>query len=370
MRRVSMSRLVLGLAVAGLVACGGDGGGTPGEMARGAQTTSGTVTLVGAGATFPFPLYARWFNAYGQEHPVRINYQSLGSGAGIRQFTEGTVDFGASDAPMSDEEIARIPEGVLNLPTVLGAVVLTYNLPELQQPLQLDGSTIAEIFLGNITRWNDARIQQLNPGVTLPDRAILPVHRSDGSGTTYVFTDYLSSVSPVWRERVGTGTAVRWPTGLGGKGNEGVTGQVRQTEGSIGYVEQVYARQNNLPMASVRNRSGRFVAPSLEATTAAAAGIEQRVEQQGDFRVSIVDPAGADAYPIASWTYLLLRRHMPDCTKARALAGVIEWVLTRGDDHARELYYAPLPESVQQDVLGQLSALTCGPAREPVVGAS
>jgi phosphate transport system substrate-binding protein len=210
-------------------ACGEAGAGaSPGEMARGGTPAAGgRVTLVGAGATFPFPLYACWFDAYSQQNPVRVNYQSLGSGAGIRQFSERTVDFGAFDAPMGDEEIGRIPEGVLNLPTVLGSVVLTYHLPQVTQPLRLDGPVIADIFLGTIQRWNDPRIAQLNPGVALPNRPILAVHRSDGSGTTYVFTDFLASISPVWRERVGRGTAVRWPTGLGGKGNEGVTGQVR-----------------------------------------------------------------------------------------------------------------------------------------------
>jgi phosphate transport system substrate-binding protein len=336
-------------------------------MAAGGAATAGTVTLVGAGATFPFPLYSRWFNAYSQQNPVRVNYQSLGSGAGIRQFTEGTVDFGASDAPMGDEEMSRVAAGALNIPTVLGSVVITYNLPQVAQPLQLDGPTIGDIFLGTIARWNDPRIAALNPGVQLPDRPILPVHRSDGSGTTYVFTDYLSAVSPVWQQRVGVGTAVRWPTGLGGKGNEGVTGQVRQTDGAIGYVEQVYARQNNLPMASVRNQSGNFVAPSTGATTAAARDIEDRVEQRGDFRVSIVDAAGADAYPISAWTYVLVRQHMDDCNKAQALVNVLTWAIRDGDAHARELHYAPLPDEVKDDVLARLGTVTCGADRRLAV---
>ncbi|MDQ3557474.1 MAG: phosphate ABC transporter substrate-binding protein PstS, partial [Gemmatimonadota bacterium] len=218
---------LLGLLVLGVGACGGDGGGaTPGEMARQAQGDGGErIALTGAGATFPFPIYSRWFNEYAREHPVQINYQSMGSGAGIRQVIEGTVDFGASDAPMTEEELGRAP-GTLNLPTVLGAVAVTYNLPGLNQPLRLSGDLLADIFRGQVPRWNDPRIAQLNPGVNLPDRAILVVHRSDGSGTTYVFTDYLTTVSAPWRQQIGTGTAVRWPGGIGAKGNEGVTGQV------------------------------------------------------------------------------------------------------------------------------------------------
>jgi phosphate transport system substrate-binding protein len=355
-----------GTALFGLAACGGDTEGrTPGEMA-GAAASGAATSLVGAGATFPFPLYSRWFNSYAQANPVRVNYQSLGSGAGIRQFIEGTVDFGASDAPMSDEELARVPSGALNLPTVLGSVVITYNVPGLTGPLQLDGATISGVFLGEIQRWNDPRLAQLNPGVALPDRPILPVHRSDGSGTTYVFTDYLSVVDPAFQQRVGRGTAVRWPVGLGGKGNEGVTGQVRQTEGAMGYVEQVYARQNQLPMASVRNRSGAFVSPSVEATTAAALGIEIRVQEQGDFRVSIVDAPAAEAYPISSWTYLLVRQHMEDCGKARSLARVVEWAIRNGDEMATALHYAPLPDGVKDDVLARLATLTCGPDRRLV----
>jgi phosphate transport system substrate-binding protein len=363
-----MNRIRAALAVAvlcGLAACGGDTEGrTPGDTS-GAAGPGAATTLVGAGATFPFPLYSRWFNSYAQQNPVRVNYQSLGSGAGIRQFIEGTVDFGASDAPMSDEELGRVPGGALNLPTVLGSVVLTYNVPGLTEPLRLDAETISGIFLGEIQRWNDPRLASLNPGVSLPDRALLPVHRSDGSGTTFVFTDYLSAVSPEFRRFVGRGTAVRWPTGLGGKGNEGVTGQVRQTEGAIGYVEQVYARQNQLPMAAVRNRSGAFVEPSVEATTAAAAGIQDRVEQQGDFRVSIVDAPAPDAYPISSWTYLLVRQHMESCAKAASIVNVVEWAIREGDEQARALHYAPLPADVKGDVLARLGAVTCGPERLP-----
>jgi phosphate transport system substrate-binding protein len=256
---------LLGLGGAGCWSTGSDAASDdPTEAAQ-----AGQITLTGAGATFPYPIYARWFSVYHQQTGVRINYQSIGSGGGIRQMIEGTVEFGATDAPLTEEDLARIP-GTLSIPTVLGAVVLTYNLPGLEGTVRLDGETIAGIFLGEIRRWRDPRIQVLNPGVEFPDRDIIPVHRSDGSGTTYVFTDYLGAISPAWRSRVGTGNAVRWPTGLGARGNEGVTGQVRQSPGGIGYVEQVFARQNNLPMADIRNARGEFVSPSIEATTAAA----------------------------------------------------------------------------------------------------
>jgi phosphate transport system substrate-binding protein len=358
------------LLLAGVVAtaCGGDG--SSGESAGSADSAAGNVvTLTGAGATFPYPIYARWFSVYSRSNPVRVNYQSIGSGGGIRQMIEGTVDFGATDAPLTDEDLDRIP-GTLSLPTVLGAVVVTYNLPELGQPVRLDGETISAIFLGEITRWQDPRIARLNPGVAMPDREIIPVHRSDGSGTTYVFTDYLTEISASWGLRVGRGNAVRWVTGLGARGNEGVTGQVRQVPGAIGYVEQVFARQQGLPMASILNRHGDFVAPSIEATSRAAEGVLERVVETGDFRQSIVDPETEGAYPISSWTYLLLEPHMADCRKAGALLDVIRWAITEGDAHARELHYAPLPDGVRPLVLERLDTVTCGrervPAREVV----
>jgi phosphate transport system substrate-binding protein len=348
-----------------LAACGG--GDAPDARQGGA--TGGTVTLVGAGATFPFPVYGRWFHEYQREHPVRVNYQSIGSGGGIRQFIEGTVDFGATDAPIGDEDAGRAPNGTLSLPTVIGAVVLTYNVPGLEGELRLDGPTIAGIFLGEIRQWNDPRIAALNPGVQLPARAVLPVHRSDGSGTTYVFVDYLSAVSSTFRDRVGVGTSVRWPTGIGAKGNEGVTGQVRQTPGAIGYVEQVYARQNDLPMASVGNRSGEFVHPSLEATRTAARVIREQVDPADpDFRISIVDSPAAGAYPISSMTYVLLPQHLEDCRKASALVEVWEWALREGDAMALELNYAPLPDELQELVVGQLGRVTCGADRAPAAG--
>jgi phosphate transport system substrate-binding protein len=329
-----------------------------------AAPRSGQLTLTGAGATFPFPIYSRWFSVYNREYGVRINYQSIGSGGGIRQMIEGTVEFGATDAPLTEEDLERIP-GTLSIPTVLGAVVLTYNLPGLETPLRLDGETIAAIFLGEIRRWRDPRILALNPGTDFPDRDIIPVHRSDGSGTTYVFTDYLGTVSPAWRNRVGTGNAVRWPTGLGARGNEGVTGQVRQAPGGIGYVEQVFARQNNLPMAEVLNPRGEFVSPSIAATTAAAAGLSARVVDD-DFRLSIVNADAEGAYPISSWTYLLIAPHMRDCGRASALLEVIRWALLEGEQDVLDLNYAPLSGEMRVLALNALKRVTCGADNLPV----
>jgi phosphate transport system substrate-binding protein len=350
--------LVAGFAATGCWSSDDQGG------EGGAQ--GGSVTLTGAGATFPYPIYSRWFSIYSSNHPVRVNYQSVGSGGGIRQMIEGTVDFGATDAPLTEEDLAQIP-GTLSIPTVIGAVVLTYNLPEVTQPLRLDGETIGAIFLGEIQSWSDPRLAALNPGTQLPDRAILPVHRSDGSGTTYVFTDYLSEASPQWTARVGRGNAVRFPTGLGARGNEGVTGQVLQTPGGIGYVEQVYARQNNLPMAAVRNANGDYVAPSIDAMTRAAEGLAARIPPNDDFRLSIVNAPGAEAYPIASWTYLLISPHIAECRKAEALLDLVRWSLIEGEADATQLGYAPIAMDIRQRALGALGAVTCGPARRPVL---
>ncbi len=368
MRSKRFKGISLVLALVGLAACGGDQEGmTPGEMAQ-SGGGDGTLTLTGAGATFPYPVYSKWFSEYGDLENVRVNYQSIGSGGGIRQLTEGTVDFGASDAPMNEEELANAP-GTLHFPTVVGAIAITYNLPSLQTPLKLDGATLDAIFRGEITRWNDPRIASLNPGVQMPDRDILVVHRSDGSGTTYVFTDYLSTVSPTWAERIGTGKSVDWAVGLGAKGNEGVTGQVEQTEGSIAYVEQVYAQQNGLPTAAIQNSSGEFVQPTPEATPAAAAGAASQMGEDTDFRVSIVNPAGAESYPIAAWTYLLVPPNMPDCEKARALAGLYQWALTDGSTTAREIGYAPLPDNVRELALSRWDQVTCGENAQPVLAA-
>jgi len=332
-----------------------------------ALTRSGQLTITGAGATFPYPIYARWFSIYSREHPVRINYQSIGSGGGIRQMVEGTVDFGATDAPLTNEDLDRIP-GTLSIPMVLGAVVLTYNLPGVTEPIRLDGETIAGIFLGEIRRWRDPRILALNPGIEFPDRDVIPVHRTDGSGTTYVFTDYLSAVSPAWRVRVSRGNAVRWPTGLGARGNEGVTGQVRQAPGGIGYVEQVFARQNRLPMAHVRNAKGEFIAPSIEATTAAAAGLVDRIEGD-DFRLSIVNAEADGAYPISSWTYLLVASHFRDCARGSAILDIIRWALLEREGDVLELNYAPLAPAVRIRALEALKRVTCGAENRSIFAA-
>ncbi len=364
--------VVPALAVLLLAGCGGGGdngggeGRSPADMANKAESGGGaSTTLLGAGATFPYPIYQRWFAEYGKANPVRVNYQSIGSGGGIRQVTEKTVDFGASDAPMTEEELAKAP-GMLHVPMVLGAVTIAYNLPGLQQPLRLDGPTLASLFSGRIKRWNDPAIAALNPGVNLPATDVIPVHRTDGSGTTYIFTEYLAAVSPEWRQSPGVGKSVNWPVGLGGKGNEGVTGSVKQTPGAVGYVELAYAREGNLPTASLRNAAGQFVQPTVEATAAAAANLGAQLQQHPDFRVSLVNLPGATTYPVAAWTYLLVPPHMEDCGKARALAGLVRWSLTQGADFARTMHYAPLPEAVREPVLQHMGKLTCGASREAV----
>ncbi len=329
-----------------------------GACASGDGAGSGTVAgLTGAGATFPNPIYTRWFDEYHNATGLQINYQSIGSGGGIRQFTEGTVDFGATDGPMKDEEIAAVGGNVLHIPTVIGAVVLTYNLPSLGDTgLTLDGQTIAEMFLGRITRWNDRRIAALNPGVILPDAEIVVVHRSDGSGTSFIFTDYLSKVSPEWKSEVGAGKSLEWPTGLGAKGNEGVTQQVKQLEGSIGYVELIYALSNQLAYAAVQNASGDVVVPSLETASAAAAGVNWPADT--DFRVSITDPNGPGAYPIASFTWLLIKQDNPDPAKGAAIKKFLEWMVSpAAQGIASELGYAPLPAPVVDLVSQRITTL-------------
>jgi len=348
-RAVALGTLMLAAA------CGGDAardGDTSGAAAR----TSG-VDLNGAGATFPQPIYNKWFSDYATKTGVRINYQSIGSGGGIRQLSEQTVDFGASDSPMTDAEMAKAKGGpIMHIPTVLGAVVISYNVPGVTQPLKLTGEAIADIFLGRITKWNDSRIATLNAGANLPASDILVVHRSDGSGTTFVFSDYLAAVSPVWRSAPGKGKELRWPTGIGAKGNEGVAGQVKQTPGAIGYVELAYARQNNLPVAQVRNASGQFVAPSIESITAAAAG--SPLPPTSDYRVSIVNAAGATAYPISSFTWLLVYRNATDEGKAQKLRDFLKWALTEGEKSAAALDYAPLPSEIAQRLLVRLDSIS------------
>jgi phosphate transport system substrate-binding protein len=348
-----MTQRLVGFGLAAILA--GCGGGNAGGGADSGATTAATG-LTGAGATFPDPIYKAWFAEYAKTG-VQINYQSIGSGGGIKQFTEGTVDFGATDSPMNDTQLAAVQGQVLHLPTVLGAVVITYNLPALgTAPLKLDGPTVAAIFMGKITKWNDPRIKGMNPGVPLPNRDIIVVHRSDGSGTSFVFTDYLSKIDPEWKSKVGASTAVNWPVGLGGKGNEGVTQQVKQTEGSLGYVELIYAISNSLPYAQIKNREGTFVQPSLESVSAAAASAEFAPDT--DFRVSITNAGGTDAYPIASFTWLLVRPDMQDAARARALKGFLEWMTTdAAQSMARELHYAPLPGSVASLVQERIKTL-------------
>ena len=299
-----------------------------------------SLLVNGAGATFPAPLYTKWFAEYHRLHPeLAFNYQAIGSGGGIQQITRGTVDFGASDAPLSDEQIAKIPD-VVHVPTVLGAVVVTYNAPV--KSLRLTPEALADIFLGKIARWNDPALAKLNPGEKLPDAAIIVAHRSDGSGTSYGFTDYLSKVSPEWAGKVGKGTSVKWPVGLGGKGNDGVTGLVKQNPGAIGYVELAYANQNKLPLAQLRNRDGHYLLPTLASTSASAAG----VAMPPDYRVSITDASGKEAWPIASFTYLLVHRDQPDAKKGEALVRFLWWATHEGQKDAAPLDYAPLPAKV------------------------
>jgi phosphate transport system substrate-binding protein len=326
-----------------VLACGPGERGSNHERAGIGSATVGSAALTGAGATFPAPLYTKWFDTYARETGVRINYQSIGSGGGIRQFTEGTVDFGATDAPMTDQQVAAVKGNVQHVPTVLGAVVTTYNLPSLgSSPLRFDGPTLADIFLGRITKWSDRRLASLNPGVKLPEQDIIVVHRSDGSGTTYIFTDYLSKVSPQWKTRVGRATSVEWPTGLGGKGNEGVTQQIKQTEAAIGYVELIYAISNALPAALVENAEGAFVEPTLKTVSAAAAGA--KLGPDSDLRVSITNPAGRESYPISSFTWILAYKESPDSAKAAALRRFLAWMLTpEAQRLASDLHYAPLP---------------------------
>ena len=333
-------------AAAFALGCGSGDNGAAKTDSTAASAGSG-VALTGAGATFPNPIYTRWFDAFANQTGTKINYQAIGSGGGIRQYTEGTVDFGASDGPMTDEQISAVSGKVLHLPTVLGAVVLTYNLPGLKSSdtLRLDGPTIANIYLGKITKWNDPAMQRLNPKLKLPNEDIIVVHRSDGSGTSYIFTDYLSKVSPTWKSKVGNATSVEWPVGLGGKGNDGVTQQVKSTEGAIGYVELIYALSNNLPFAELKNAAGSWIEPSLQSVTAAAGSAT--FAPNTDFRVSITNAPGAEAYPISSFTWLLVRPDMQDSSKKAALKQFLNWMLTpEAQQMAQELKYAPLPDRV------------------------
>ena len=310
------------------------------------------TTLNGAGATFPNPMYSKWFSEYHNAHPdIQINYQPIGSGGGIRQVLAGTVDFGATDGPMSDEQLAQSKVKILHVPTVLGAVVPAYNVPGVSGEVKFTPEALAGIFLGKITNWNDKAIGSANPEHKFPDQPIVVVHRSDGSGTTYIFTDYLSKISPEWAGIAGKGTSIKWPVGLGGKGNEGVAGVVRQMQGAIGYVELIYAVQNKIPYGSVKNAAGTFVKASLESVTAAAGSVKT---MPADFRVSITNAPGKDAYPIASFTWLLIPAQSKDAAKGKIIADFLTWMVDDGQKMTAALTYAPLPDSVAQKVKDEI----------------
>ena len=316
-------------------------------------SASAQMMINGAGATFPYPIYSKWFDEYAKVDPsVRFNYQSIGSGGGQKQIMAQTVDFGASDGPMSDENLSKAPGKILHIPTVAGAVVMTYNL-EGNPALKLDGETIADIFLGKIKKWNDPKIAASNPGTKLPDKEIVVVHRSDGSGTTFIFTDYLSKVSAEWKQKVGNKTSVTWPAGIGGKGNEGVSGQVKQTPGALGYVELIYAIQNKMPYADAKNAAGQFVKPTLESVTAALG----TANIPDDFRFSMTNAPGRNAYPIAGATWLLVYEQPKNPAKGKKLVEFLKWALTKGEGMAKDLNYAPLPDEVQQRVLKRIDEI-------------
>jgi phosphate transport system substrate-binding protein len=317
-------------------------------------TARAQLLINGAGATFPYPIYSKWFDEYTKVDPsVRFNYQSIGSGGGILMMRNQSVDFGASDAPMNDDQLKQMPGPVLHFPSVMGAVVLAYTLPDVKQKIRLTGPVIADIFLGKVVKWSDPEITQLNPGVTMPDEPIVTCHRSDGSGTTFIFADYLSKVSPEWAKKVGKGTSLKWPVGLGGKGNEGVTGLVQQTPGALGYVELIYALKNNIPFATVANHDGNWVDASLGGVTAAAAGAASNMP--ADFRVSITDAPGPDAYPISSFTWLLVYKNERDKAKGEAIIKFLKWALTDGQKFAPALAYGSLPPAVIDKEIAQIN---------------
>lgn len=318
--------------------------------------TPDAIMLNGAGATFPYPIYSKWFSDYNKMHPdIQINYQSIGSGGGIRQLLSGTVDFGASDAPMNDQQLARSKAKILHFPTVLGAVVPTYNINGVSQELNFTGQLLSDIYLGKITKWNDPAIANYNKGIDLPAQDIVVVHRSDGSGTSYVWTDFLSKVSPEWQSKVGRNTSVNWPVGLGGKGNEGVTGLVKETPGGIGYVELIYAVQNKLPYGRVQNAAGVYVKGDLAGVTAAAASYATSMPD--DFRISITNAPGEAAYPIASFTYLLIPMNIVDANKKDIIKNFLLWMLNEGQDSVEALSYARLPKEVIAKELKQISQI-------------
>ena len=342
--------LILFIGIVGFACKGG---------VTGPGTSSAPISLQGAGATFPNPLYQKWLSEYGKLHSnVRIDYQSIGSGGGIKQIQAQTVDFGASDAPMTDAELQASPGELVHIPTALGAVVITYNVPGLTQPLNLSAEVVADIFLGKIKKWDDPKLKQDNSGATLPATDIAVVHRADSSGTTYVFTDYLSKVSAEWKSTVGADKAPKWPVGQGGKGNEGVTGQIKQQPNTIGYVELAYADQNKLPVALIKNGSGKFIEPSIDAVTAAAAAASASTPD--DLRVSITNPTGDGVYPIASYTYILVYKQQKDAAKGKALVDFLWWGIHDGEQFAKALQYAPLPKEIVTRAETKINSITSG----------
>jgi len=346
--RITAVFLLASFALLGL-ACSGSGPSGGG----------GVITLQGAGATFPNPLYQKWMSEYGKLHPnVHIDYQSIGSGGGIKQLQAQTVDFGASDAPMTDAELKASSGEILHIPTVLGAVVVTYNVPSITQPLHLSPEVIVDIFLGKIKKWDDPHVKQENPGVSLPAADITVVHRAESSGTSFVFTDYLSKVSPEWKEKVGADKSPKWPVGQGGKGNEGVTGQIKQQPNTIGYVELAYATQNKLPAALIKNASGKFIEPSIDAVVAAAASASAQTPE--DLRVSITNATGENAYPISSYTYILAYKEQKNTDKGKALVDFLWWGIHDGEQFAKDLQYAPLPKEIVTRTEAKINSIASG----------
>jgi phosphate transport system substrate-binding protein len=350
-------RELLVLAAGFSFACNKSASDSDSKGAAPVPSQAGPINLNGAGATFPFPLYSKWMAEYNTHFPnIRINYQSIGSGGGIRQIIAGTVDFGATDAPMKDDESKQAPGKLFHIPATIGAVVVSYNVPELTQALKLTPETLSAIYLGNIKKWNDPKIAADNPEAKLPAKDIAVVYRTDGSGTTAVYTDYLAAVSKEWKDKVGAGKSVKWPVGLGAKGNEGVTGQVKTTPYTIGYIERAYATQNKLPMAEIKNKAGKFIAPATAAMSAAAEGVEMPPE----LHVSLVDSAAEAAYPITGYTYLLVYADAKDATKGEAIAKFLWWALHDGQKFAESLDYAPLPAKVVTQVEARLKELSAG----------
>lgn len=346
---------ILAITLLAFACGGGEKNAASNNATSPAASTGSGDTINGAGATFPYPIYSKWFAEYNKLHPtVKINYQSIGSGGGIKQLTAQTVFFGASDGPMTDEQLKSAPGPILHFPTVLGAVVPIYNVPGIKTDLNFSGDVLARMFLGEITRWNDPQIAKLNPGVTLPAQDITIVHRSDGSGTNYIFCDFLSKTNATFKQKVGVATSVQWPSGVGAKGNEGVSGMVKQTPGSVGYVELIYASQNNIAFGKVQNATGEFVKASPEACTAAAASVS---EMPADFRVSITNASGKGAYPIASFTWLLFYQHPADKAKAATMKEFTKWALTDAQQMAAGLGYAPLPKTVVEKELAALETI-------------